>query len=72
MIEFKKHMTDSVTLITFGYYTVRMAPAICWNIMTIVFCDSPNIKKTGFYRILGDKEATDILGLYIPKYMPIL
>lgn len=72
MIEFKRNMTDSVSLITYAFYTVRMAPAVCWNIMTIVFCNSDNFKKTGFYTMIQPKELSNILGFAVPKYVPIL
>lgn len=69
---FQTKGTDPSSLLFFARHSQRLAPSICWNIMTLVFANSEGMKSTGFYKGIGDLDAASFLGYAVPVYMPVL
>lgn len=69
---FWKKNTKPATLLTCAYYSARMSPPICFNIMQLLFSDKKNMHNTGFYKGIGNLQSVNWIGIEIPKYMPIL
>lgn len=69
---FEAKGTDPSSLLFFARYSQKLAPSICWNIMTLIFANSDDLRNTGFYIGIGDLDAVSFLGFAVPVYMPVL